>query len=228
MRAQGGGGCLAWRPPERWPERPVVSTPAPTVLVFAPRERTRALAREAFPRRRWRLLVTRTVDDTPRAFRDELIDAALIDIGSAQEENWRAAAYAREFPSVPFFALTTLRATDGPALAQCATLEFADVLVEDVDEEVMRELVLRQAFSTRFARALIIPPPPLGLTTGVQLDAWQYVIQYAGRPVRTAALAESLGVTREHMSRSFFGGGRAQSQTRDRSRAIDCRGRAGL
>jgi AraC-like DNA-binding protein len=177
--------------------------PPPTVLVFAPRERTRALARDTFPRRRWRLIVRRSVDDFGRSFREELIDAAIVDLGSAQEENWRAAALAREYPSVPFFALTTLRAADGPVLAQCASLEFADVLLEDVDEEAMRELVLRQAYSTRFTRALSHPPKSLTLNTELQLGAWQYVVGHAGRPVRTAALADALGVTREHLSRTF-------------------------
>src|SRR5437899_8562466 len=96
-------------------ESPLTATPPPTVLVFAARERTRAMARDAFPRRRWRLLLARTVDDFASAFRDELVDAALVDIGAAEEENWRAAAFAREFPSVPFFGLTALHAPDAPA-----------------------------------------------------------------------------------------------------------------
>ena len=188
-------------------QRVAPAGPPPTVLVFAPRERTRALARETFPRRRWRLIVRRGVDDFGRSFHEELIDAAIVDLGSAQEENWEAAALAREYPSVPFFALTTLRAADGPVLAQCATLDFADVLVEDIDEEAMRELVLRQAYSTRFTRALNHPPRALALTTTLQLGAWQYVVSHAGRPVRTAALAGALGVTREHLSRTFSSDG---------------------
>jgi len=184
-------------------DRVIAAAIPPTVLVFAPRERTRTLARDTFPRRRWRLIVRRGVDEFSRTFREELIDAAIVDLGSAQEDNWRAAALAREFPSVPFFALTTLRGADGPVLAQCAALEFADVLVEDVDEDAIRELVLRQSYTTRFSRALETPPPSLALKTPLQMGAWQYVVQHAGRPVRTAALALALGVTREHLSRTF-------------------------
>ncbi len=183
------------------------AAPPPTVLVFAPRERTRAMARDTFPRRRWRLIVRRGVDEFARAFHDELIDAAIVDLGSAQEDNWRAAALAREYPSVPFFALTTLRAADGPVLAQCAALEFADVLVEDVDEDAMRELVLRQSYSARFSTGLGMPPEPLGLEAALQRDAWRYVAQFSGRPVRTAELAAALGVTREHLSRTFSANG---------------------
>ncbi len=184
-------------------DRIAASAPPPTVLVFAPRERVRVMARETFPRRRWHLVVRRGIEEFGNAFRDELIDAAIVDLGAATEDNWRAAAFAREFPSVPFFALTTLRAADGPVLAQCAELEFADVLVEDVDEEAMRELVLRQAYSARFTRALTEPPAALALEAPLQVAAWRYVIQFAGRPVRTAALAAALGVTREHLSRTF-------------------------
>lgn len=181
--------------------------PPPTILVFAPRERTRALARDTFPRRRWRLIVRKGVDEFARSFREGLVDAAIVDLGSAQEDNWRAAALAREYPSVAFFALTTLRAADGPVLAQCAALEFADVLVEDIDEDAIRELVLRQSYTTRFAQALLEPPRGIALTTGLQTSAWQYVVRFAGRPVRTAGLAEALGVTREHLSRTFAADG---------------------
>jgi AraC-like DNA-binding protein len=184
-------------------DRIAAEAPPPTVLVFSPRERIRAMARETFPRRRWRLIVRRGLEEFANAFRDELVDAAIVDLGAATEDNWRAAAYAREFPTVPFFALTTLRAADGPVLAQCAGLEFADILVEDVDEDAMRDLVLRQSYSARFARALADPPSPLALNAPLQLGAWRYVIQFAGRPVRTAALARALGVTREHLSRTF-------------------------
>lgn len=190
-------------------DRIAAAAPPPTVLVFAPRERVRAMARETFPRRRWRPIVRRGVNEFAGTFRDELVDAAIVDLGAATEENWRAAAYAREFPSIPFFALTTLRAADGPVLAQCAELEFADVLVEDVDEDAMRDLVLRQSYSARFARALGDPPAPLALDSALQLGAWRYLVQFAGRPVRTAALAEALGVTREHLSRTFAADGAA-------------------
>jgi AraC-like DNA-binding protein len=70
----------------------------------------------------------RTPDDLDAAFRQSLIDAAIIDLAGAGDDTWRAASFAREFPSVPFFGLTALRATEGPALAQCAAFDFADAL----------------------------------------------------------------------------------------------------
>jgi len=131
----------------------------------------------------------------------------VVDVGSAHEDTWRVAALAREFPSVPFFGLTALRAAEGPALAQCANCEFADVLVEGVDDQATREIVLELTFSNRFAQALADPPRALALEAPIQGAAWRFIVAHGGRPVRTSTLAQFLGVTREHLSRSFSAGG---------------------
>ena len=193
---------------------PVSTTPAPAaaaaspaVVAFALRERARALIRAAFPRRRTRVILTRTYDDFEAAFRTTLVDAAIVDIGRAEDETWRVASRAREYPSAPFFGLAVLRSAEGPALAQCAELEFADVLVDGIDDGVARDLVAHASFSARFARALASPPPALALETPLQHAAWQFVVSHAGMPVRTSALAASVRVTREHLSRSFAAGG---------------------
>jgi AraC-like DNA-binding protein len=183
------------------PAAPPVGTPL--VVAYAQRERARALMKNSFPRRRVRVVLTRTLEDFDAAFKTNLVDAAIVDVGSAQEETWRAASRAREYPSVPFFGLAALRAAEGPTLAQCAHYEFADVLVDGVDDVVARELVSQVGFSARFARALNEPPRALGLLTPLQQSAWRFVVSHAGRPVRTSTLAGFLNVTREHLSRSF-------------------------
>jgi AraC-like DNA-binding protein len=172
-------------------------------VLYSSRERARAVARAAFPRRRARLLMAKTPEELEQTFRSSLVDATIIDLAGSGEETWRAARLAREFPSMPFFGLTTLRASESPALAQCAALDFADVLVESVDDTVLRHLVLRQAFSTRFAIALYDPPEALALSTPLQQQAWRSIVGWAGRPVRTQLLADALKVTREHLSRTF-------------------------
>jgi AraC-like DNA-binding protein len=189
----------------------VIREPAPpvgpVVVAYAQRERARAFIKSAFPRRKARVMLTRTAQDFEAPFRENLVDAAIVDVGSAHDDTWRVAAHAREYPSIPFFGLSALRAAEGPALAQCAAYEFADVLVDGVDDAVARDLVLRQTFSARFARALDTPPRLLRLETPLQQAAWRFVVSHAGRPVRTSELATSLGVTREHLSRSFAAGG---------------------
>lgn len=181
--------------------------PPPVVVLYTTRERARILMRSAFPRRRARLVLTRTPEELDNAFRTSLVDAAIVDLAGAQEDTWRAAAFAREFPSVPFFGLTALRAAEAPALAQCVTLDFADVLVESVDDSVARDLVLRHAFSTRFSSTLSAPPDALGLDTPLQRAAWACIVAWSGRPVRTQSLAAAIGVTREHLSRTFSSNG---------------------
>lgn len=182
-------------------------TPLPVVVLFTTRERARTLMRSAFPRRRIRLVLTRTPEELDATFRTSLVDAAIVDLAGAQEETWRAAALAREFPSIPFFGLTALRSSEAPALAQCATLDFADVLVESVDDAMARDLVLRHAFGTRFTQALAVPPASLGLDTPLQQAAWRCIVSWSGRPVRTSLVAEALNVTREHLSRTFSADG---------------------
>jgi transcriptional regulator GlxA family with amidase domain len=67
--------------------------------------------------------------------------------------------------------------------------------------------VMRATFSSRFARALAHPPSSLKLDAPMQREVWRLVVAHAGRPVRTSILAAELGVTREHLSRSFAANG---------------------
>jgi AraC-like DNA-binding protein len=163
----------------------------------------RALARAAFPRRHARLALVRTADELAKTFHTELVDAVLIDLTSGTEDTWAAASLAREFPSAPFFGVTPLRSGDGPALSRCAALDFADVLIEGIDDGALGALVLPQTFRARFAAALRDAPPALALESPLQRKTWDCVVAHAGLPVRTDAVATVVGVTREHLSRAF-------------------------
>ena len=181
---------------------------APCVVVYHGRERVRQLVRAAFPRRRARLVMARSADDVAQVMRATLVDAAVVDLGGApSDDGWRVAGLAREFPSVSFFGTAPLRAAEGPALAHCAGLGLTDLLVEGVDDAALRDVVLSSAFSTRFDAALREPPTSLALTLPLQRAAWRAIVAGAGRPVRTSELAARLGVTREHLSRTFASDG---------------------
>ena len=173
-------------------------------MVYSSRSRVRALARAAFPRRHARLgpgpRRRRVREDVPHA---ELVNAVLIDLTPGTDNAWAAASLAREFPSAPFFGVTPLRSGDGPALSQCAALDFADVLIEGIDDGALAALVLPQTFRSRFAAALRDAPPALALESPLQRKTWDCVVAYAGLPVRTDAVATVVGVTREHLSRAF-------------------------
>lgn len=198
----------------------------PTVLVYASRERARALVRASFPKRKWRLIAARDAADFASTLHSVLIDAALVDVGSPQalagmasataadgaqsasangagEETWKVASMAMEFPSAPFFAISPLRATDAPAVARCAAMEFCDIIADGMDEAVARDIVGPQTFSARFYAALSDPPPGLRLEGAMQLRTWRAIVSRGGRPVRTSALAKAAGVSREHLSRNF-------------------------
>ena len=181
--------------------------PVQTLVVWAVRERARHFVRDAMPRRRHRVMTVRDTPEFLSALRSTLVDAVLVDLGGAGDEAWRVAALAREFPSIPFVALLPGRAADSPALERCLALEFADVLFEGIDAVAAEELLEPLGFSSRFALALHDPPPVLALATGVRCDAWRCVVAHAGRPVRTELIARTLGVTREHLSRTFGAGG---------------------
>ncbi|GAC1684070.1 MAG: hypothetical protein NVS9B3_02130 [Gemmatimonadaceae bacterium] len=178
----------------------------PCVAVLAHRPRVREAMRAVFPRRRTHLVTLRTAGDFEHVLRNDLVDAAIVDLGAADEDSWRAAALARELPSIPFFGIAPLRGSDGPTLARCAALEFVDVLVDGVDDAVTRDLIAPHYFSVRFARALADPPPELALSTAAQRAAWHGLVARGGRPTRTTDLAAALSVTREHLSRTFAAG----------------------
>lgn len=177
-----------------------------TVLAFARRDKARSLVRNAFTRRRAHLSMLRTATDLETRMLHDLVDAVIIDAG-AGEDAMRLVAGADAFSSIPYFLVSTFLPSDAPMLARAVELGVTDILVEGVDEAVARELVSERAFSTRFERALSVPPPMLRLTSELQLSVWRSLIRRAGRPVRTALLAKELGVSREHLSRSFTSNG---------------------
>lgn len=176
------------------------------VAAFIPRERARAWARRVVGKRVGRFAMARTAAEFSRAFRTNLVDAALVDVVGAEADD-EVAGLALEYPSVAFVGLTTLRPADAPGLARCVRLELADVLVEGVDDVAAPDLIARHGYSSRFAAALHTPPSVLALASALQLAAWRYIVAGGGRPIRTSTLAAALGLTREHLSRSFGSGG---------------------
>jgi AraC-like DNA-binding protein len=177
------------------------------VVACATRERARAVVRAAFPRRKARLVLTRTAAEVERCFRAELVDAVVLDVAAPTEDTWRVARLAGEFPTAAWFGLAPYRSADGAAVGRLAAAEFADVLAEGIDDGVARDLVLPRGFTARFAAALADPPDALGLASPVQRAAWRGVVACGGRVVRTEVVAEQVGLTREHLSRSFAAGG---------------------
>ena len=190
------------------PERLLGPLPPTSVVAYGVRERTRELLRRSFPKRRGRLTLVRLRDGLLSVLQQTMVDAVVVDLAQPGEDHWAVAALARDFPSIPFFAVAALRPADLPGLARALTqMEFADCISEGVDDAVLRELILPATFTVRFATALRGAEGRLGLTTQVQRDAWRLVTAHGGRTVRTEVIADSLGLTREHLSRRFASDG---------------------
>lgn len=181
--------------------------PAGCVAAYIPRGRPRVTVRTAFARRHGRLAIARTPAELLGVLRRELVDAVIVDVVGANHDTWTVASLAREFPALPFFAVAPARPGEMATLARCATLDFVDLLAEGLDDDVLGALVRPHRFSTRFARAFRDAPPVLCLDTPIQQGAWRFVVGRAGLVVSTAAVARNLGITREHLSRSFAAGG---------------------
>lgn len=179
----------------------------PTVIACTTRERIRESLRRALPRRRAKLSFVRGADELREALQSTLVDAVLVDLGQANDDTWVSAAVARDFPSVPFFAYAALRPAELAGLARACTLEFADCIAEGLEEEICRELLVPASFTLRFATALEGAASRLGLSTPLHHEAWSYIIAQGGRTVRTEAIAQALGLTREHLSRRFSADG---------------------
>lgn len=177
-----------------------------TIAAYVPRERVRSLLSRAFPRRKARLEVCRSADDLQRVFTRTLVDAVMVDVGAPTEDTWAAAGRAPEFPCAPFFGIGSFRVADAPSIARCAALEFVDVFADGIDDSALGSLVVPHAFTARFAAALMPASDILGLSSSVQQKAWRWIAARGGRPVRTDLLARALGITREHLSRSFATG----------------------
>jgi DNA-binding phage protein len=180
--------------------------PHSIVVAYAPREHTRARVRATLARVHRRGAFARTERDFANAFRTQFVDTALVEV-TADDDGHGPAELAREYPSIPFLALTPFRPVDAPAIARCAELDFADVLADGTDDGVLGHALLAHGFSARFAAALHTPPEPLSLTSPLQLAAWRAIVARAGQPTGSFEIANALGITREHLSRSFSAGG---------------------
>jgi AraC-like DNA-binding protein len=184
------------------------AAPALAIVALTSRERARELLRRSFPRRRTRLQLIRQSAELARALRAGVTDAVIVDLALPGEDLWVAAALARDYPSIPFVALVTLRPSDVASVARaCAECEFAECLVEGAEDAAQREVVAPLTFTHRFAHTLESAAPALGLTTPLQQAVWRVVISQGGRTVRTEAISSAVGLTREHLSRRFSAAG---------------------
>lgn len=189
------------------PERLLGPLALPTIVACTAREKCRETLRRVLPRRRGKLVLVRGAAELMRTMQETFVDAVIVDLGQSSDETWALAATAREFPSIPFFGYAALRPAEMPALAKVCALEFTDCIAEGLEDDISRDLLASSTFTVRFATALRGAEAKLGLETPLQQEAWKYIVAQGGRTVRTEAIAEAVGLTREHLSRRFSADG---------------------
>jgi len=196
----------SWATPRRRPDTmPIVapSGPHPLVVVHAPRARTRAMLSRQLPRRRVRVVTTRRASAVERVLRTSLVDAVIVDLGSADTDSLGAVSLALHFPSAVFIVVTPFRSADAGQIAAAVAAGASAVLADGPDDGLLASTVFARGFSGRFASALGDPPAPLALDTPLTIAAWRWMVEHVQQPLRSSEVAKALSVTREHLSRSF-------------------------
>jgi len=134
-----------------------------------------------------------------------IVEAVVFAPRAGPPDEW--AAIRADFPAIPIIAYAPFRPDDGDVLAACRRQGVAAVVVEGVDDAVVGELVRRVSLAAARRRALDDAPRLLRLADPLQRAVWDLLVDRADQPVTTGAIADGLGVSREHLSRQFGAGG---------------------
>jgi AraC-like DNA-binding protein len=184
------------------------SAPNTVLLVCSSRERPRHLLARAFPRGRTQIHVVRDADGIDAALQTMLVDAIIVDLlpGTAATVGWRAVEHATRHAPIPAIGLVALRALDAALLARLHLAGASTILIDGVDDAMIRVLLQPVLLTTRFTvRADVL------LTShhvGPLAEAvWRTGVSHAGRLTSVATVAKQLGMSREHLARSLRSAG---------------------
>jgi AraC-like DNA-binding protein len=172
--------------------------------VLHPRGEARRAIRAGYPPSQGRVRACRSVQALERLLFQRVVDAVVLDVKAVPPA---ALALPVRFPRIPFYVLSPFRPDDGRLIAQTRAAGVAGLLVEGVDNAVAGEWIAARTAHAARRRALAEAPRLLRLTDRLQLSAWEEVLRRMNAPLRTADIAQTLRVTREHLSREFGAGG---------------------
>jgi AraC-like DNA-binding protein len=180
----------------------------PVIPVFHPRREARRAVQQGYPRGTGvgSVRLCRSLAAVERLLHSRLVDAVVLDVKAAGPPEVALALPGR-FPRIPMYVLSAFRPDDGTLLAACQAAGFAGLLVEGVDNAIAGEWVVAHTAQVARRDALTDAPRLLRLTDRLQLAAWDEVLRRVAVPTRTAHIAQTLHVTREHLSREFAAGG---------------------
>ena len=178
----------------------------PVVATLLRSSGARAALRRGLPRGRAGLASCRSQAALERVLTTRLVDAVVV--GAHLPGAAGCLLRLRErFPGIPRFAYAAFRPDDAELLVLCVHDAGAYPIVEGVEDMVAWDLVLPRSASAARIAALADAPRILRLVDDLQLRAWAEVVRGLAGPMRTAQIARSLGVSREHLSRQFGAGG---------------------
>ena len=161
--------------------------------------------RRALPRGGPRVVTCRTPEALERHLAHRLTDVIVLHPARLGENG--TASLTDRFPGIPILAFGAFRADDARALQRALELGAAAIAVADVDDAVLADMLARISLTARRREALADAVRVLRLDEAMQRQAWERLVTDVDRPLRTAELAERLGVSREHLSRQFGAGG---------------------
>lgn len=174
------------------------------LLVCSTRDRPRTLLSRAWPRGRAQITVVRDAEGIDAAMATMLVDAIVVDLvpGSATGVGWRAVERATAHAPVPVVGMLAARGLDGPTLGRLHQSGVATVVVDGVDDALLRVLLQPTLLSTRFTQRADVLLAAHGF--GPLADVvWRTGVSHLGRLTSVSAMARHLGTSREHLARSL-------------------------
>jgi len=184
------------------------SAPATTLLLCSTRDRPRQLLSRAFPRGRAQIHVVRDADGIEATLSTLLVDAIVVDLlpGAAAASGWRAVEHATRHAPIPAVAMIAPRALEPALLARLHAADIATILIDGVDDAMIRVLLHPALLATRFTtRADVLLDSHC---VGALAEAvWRTGVSHVGRLTSVSAVAKQLGLSREHLARTLRANG---------------------
>ncbi len=198
------------RSPRRGYSVPVRGASAPPVvlLVCSTRDRPRTLLARAWPRGRAQIHVVRDADAIDAALDTMLVDAIIVDLlpGATSAVGWRAVERAAAHAPIPAVGWVAPRALELSMLARLHASGVSTLVVDGVDDKLLRALLQPALLSTRFTiRADVLLAAH---NFGPLADAvWRTGVSHVGKLTSVATVAKTLGASREHIARTLKAAG---------------------
>jgi AraC-like DNA-binding protein len=177
----------------------------PIVAVVHPNAELRAILKRGVTNPYLRVITCRTTQRVEKLLQKELVDAVVADVKSKRPD-WFF-LLAELYPQVPRFAFSPFRPDDGRLLSECVRSGVSKILVQGVDDAVAGEIVGDGSTGSRLASDIGDAPRLLRLRDPLQLHVWSEVLNRVGSGLQTADIADSMKMSREHLSREFGAGG---------------------